>query len=61
MCCVLMEFFSNIFRIENYDDTVADPGFPKGAPTYHFANFSRKLHENEEILGQRGARIPHAP
>ena len=45
--------------------TVADPGFPrggganpKGAPTYYLANFSRKLHENEEILGQRGASPP---
>ena len=28
---------------------------PKGGtPTYYLANFSRKLHENEEILGQRG-------
>ena len=43
--------------------TVADPGFPRGgganpkggAPTYYLANYSRKLHENEEILGQRGA------
>ena len=49
---------------------VADPGFPRGgganpkggAPTYYLANFSRKLHENEEILGQRGgARVPRAP
>ena len=28
------------------------------APTYHLTNFSRKLHENEEILGQGGARVP---
>ena len=42
--------------------TVADPGFPRGgganpgggAPTYYLVNFSQKLHENEEILGQRG-------
>ena len=42
--------------------SVADPGFPRGggakprggAPTYYLANFSRKLHENEEISGQRG-------
>ena len=42
---------------------VADPGFPwggggansrGGAPTYYLANFSRKLHENKEILGPRG-------
>ena len=32
---------------------VTDPGFPRGAtPTYYLANFSRKLHENEEILAQ---------
>ena len=49
--------------------TVADPGFsrggganPKGgAPTYILANFSRKLHENEEILGQRGGAHPSRP
>ena len=42
--------------------SVADQGFPRGgganpkggAPTYYLANFSRKLHENEEILGQGG-------
>ena len=43
---------------------MADPGFPRGggtnpkgggARTYYLANFSQKLHENEEILG-RGAR-----
>ena len=45
---------------------MADPGFPRGgsanpkggggAPTYDLAKFSRKLHENEEILGRGGAR-----
>ena len=35
---------------------------PKGgAPTYYLANFSRKLHENEEILGQRGGARPLRP
>ena len=41
---------------------MADPGFPRGGgtnpkgggATYNLANFSRKLQENEEILGQRG-------
>ena len=41
---------------------VGDPGFPRGgganpkggAPTYYLANFSRKLHKNEEILGRGG-------
>ena len=52
--------------------SVADPGFfrgeganPKGgrgAPTYYLANFSQKLHENEEILGRGGGRrVPRAP
>ena len=48
---------------------MADPGFPRGgganlkggAPTYYLANFSRKLHENEEILGQRGGARPSRP
>ena len=47
---------------------VADPGFPRGGaptpegtPIYYFGHFFRKLHENEEILGQRGSRVPHAP
>ena len=43
---------------------VADLGFPRGgcantkgeAPTYYWPNFSRKLHENEEILAERGGR-----
>ena len=31
---------------------------PKGGvPTYYLANFSRKLHENEEILGQKGSAL----
>ena len=35
---------------------------PKGgAPTYYLANFSWKLHENEEILGQRGDARPSPP
>ena len=32
---------------------------PKGGPpTYYLANFSRKLHENEEILGRGGGARP---
>ena len=50
-------------------NSVADPGFPRGggakpggwAPTYYLANFSRKLHENEEISGQRGGARPSSP
>ena len=49
--------------------SVADPGFPRGGsanpkggvPTYYLANFSRKLHENEEILGRGGARPSRPP
>ena len=49
---------------------VADPGFPRGgganpkgggAPTYYLANFSQKLHENKEILVQRGGARPSRP
>ena len=38
----------------------ADTGFPVGgggrggAPTYEFAKFSKKLHENEKIAGRVG-------
>ena len=34
-----------------------------GAPTYYFTNFSRKLNENEEILGEVGGGtwVTHAP
>ena len=35
----------------------------EGAPTYYLTNFSRKPHENEEILAKNGggARVPGAP
>ena len=50
-------------------NTVADPGFPRGGgtnpkggvPTYYLINFSRKLHENEEILGVSRAPPPDPP
>ena len=32
-----------------------------GAPTYYLPNFSRKLHENEEILAERQGRASLAP
>ena len=36
--------------------------FPEeGALTYYLANFSQKLHENEEILGRGGARDARPP
>ena len=48
---------------------MADPGFPRGgganpkggAPIYYLANFSRKLHENEEILSRGRARPSRPP
>ena len=56
------------FRMQFQMYPVADPGFPRGGsanpkrgPTYYLANFPQKLHENEEILGQRGARVPRTP
>ena len=33
----------------------------KGVPTYYLANFSRKLHENEDILGRGRAPRPLYP
>ena len=49
--------------------SVADPGFPRGGganpkggvPTYYLVNFSRKLHENEEILGRGGVHPSRPP
>ena len=48
-------------------NTAADPGFPqggrqlpRGAPTYDFAKFSRKLHEFERIWVPGGG-APLAP
>ena len=32
-----------------------------GAPICYLTKFSRKLNENEEILGGGGGRVPHAP
>ena len=57
---------TEICVIHFFTFSVADPGFPRGgsanpkggAPTYYLANFSRKLHENEEILDQRGSARP---
>ena len=34
--------------------------FLEGAPTFYLTNFSRKRHENEHILDQRGD-VPRAP
>ena len=41
---------------------MADPGFPRGGANLLFDRFSRKLHENEKILTQRGGGArPLAP
>ena len=49
-------------------ESVTDPGFPTGGanpkmevPTYYLTNLFRKLHENIEILGQKGGRVNRAP
>ena len=55
----------NGFNLSSIDLSVADPGFPRGggtnsprggggAPTYHFAKFSQKLHEIERIWAPGG-------
>ena len=44
------------WRIQDFPEGMRQPWM--GAPTYYLVNFSQKLHENEEILGQRGrARV----
>ena len=69
-------FAQYIFRnhwiiFDNYQwvlvcDSVADLGFPRGCrqplgvPIYYLANFSLKLHENEEIL-DRGREASLTP
>ena len=35
--------------------------FPGEAPTYYLAKFSRKLHENEEMLARCGGAHPSRP
>ena len=60
-CTVSLQSLSVLNMVTS---ALADPGFPRGggrqlqrgAPTYYLANFSRKLNENEEILGQRRER-----
>ena len=49
------------WRIEDFPEEGALT--PKGGPpTYYLPNFCRKLHENEEILGQReGGTHPLRP
>ena len=48
------------WRIQDFPEGGA-PTPEGGAPTYYLANFSRKLHENKEILGPRGGRASLAP
>ena len=42
------------WRIQDFPEEGVLTPRGRGAPTYYLANFSQKLHENEEILGQRG-------
>ena len=57
-----IEFPLKQWRIQDFPEEGALT--PKGgAPTYYLANFSRKLHENEENFGPEGGgeRVPRAP
>ena len=47
------------WRIQDFPEEGAPT--PRGAPTYDFVNFRRKLHENEEILAARGGASPAPP
>ena len=49
------------WRIQDFPEEGALIPKGGGAPTYYLANFSRKLHENEESLGQRGGARPSRP
>ena len=42
------------WRIQDFPEEGALTPKGGGAPTYYLANFCQKMHENEEILGQRG-------
>ena len=73
LCFTLLSNYQNPFyvlRIEGLfidltditTHAAADPGFPRGAPTYDFAKFSRKLHDIERIWGAGGGGgAPRAP
>ena len=52
-----------MIRVSANYHTVAAPGFPRGGgANLLFAQFfPKKLHENEEILGWGGGRVPRAP
>ena len=59
-----------LYSIINYQEAVADPGFPGGgganspgggAPTYDFAKFPQKLHEIERIWTPGGVRPLQPP
>ena len=54
------KYSSDQWRIQDFPEGGV-PTPEGGAPTYYLANFSRKLHENKEILGPRGGRASLAP
>ena len=45
----VLKWSASQWRIQDFSGAPT----PKGAPTYLMTNFSRKLHENEEILAQK--------
>ena len=54
--------WQNQWRIQDFPEGGAPTLKGGGAPTYYLPHFSQKLHENKEILAERGrARIPGAP
>ena len=50
------------WRIQDLQEGVRQlPGGGGVSPIYYLTNFSQNLHENEEILAERGARVPGTP
>ena len=47
------------WRIQDFPEGVRQP--QRGASTYYLTKFPRKLHENEEMLTQRGGARPSHP
>ena len=47
------------WRIQDFPEESRQP--PREAPAYYLTNFSRKLHENEDIWPKRRACVPRAP
>ena len=58
--CSLSQLSTEVqqWRIQDFPEEGAPTLKGGGAPTYYLPNFSRKLHENEEILAERGGARP---